>query len=113
MGESPIENIRRFLALGPIHLKVHRPPSPPHWRTGQKPLEMDNSFGAQIRRMRVALYMFQADLAKAIGVSAVTMSKWERNINRPSRRMRKKLRDYFEQRLVQSPKSDVAYRERH
>lgn len=96
MNISYVENIRRVLAFGSVRLTVRRIPDPAHWRSGQQIPGAPESFGAQIRRQRLELRLFQADLAKALGVSSVIVSNWERGINQPSRRTRKRLRDYLE-----------------
>lgn len=43
-----------------------------------------SDFGTALRHHRKHTYGDQANLADAIGVSQMTVSRWERNIDRPS-----------------------------
>jgi transcriptional regulator with XRE-family HTH domain len=38
----------------------------------------------------------QADLAKAIGVTALSVSNWERGTPKPSRRMMKRIQEFLD-----------------
>jgi DNA-binding transcriptional regulator YiaG len=96
MNISYLENIRRVLAFCSIRLTVRRIPYPAHWRSRQQIPGAPECLGAQIRRQRRELRLFQDDLAKALGVSVFIVSNWERGVNQPSRRTRKRLRDYLE-----------------
>lgn len=47
---------------------------------------MDNrpAWALRLERVRTANGMSQADLARNLNVSAMTLSRWERGLNRPS-----------------------------
>lgn len=55
-----------------------------------------NCFGGIIYALRKSRYLTQEQLAEQLGVSAVTISKWERNETMPSLELLCKLADYFE-----------------
>ena len=80
-----LENIALLLSLQTVHIKVPRMPYPPHWKAGQRLSKPPQSLGDQIRKHRLELHWLQADLAKAIGVHAVSVSNWERRTSAPSR----------------------------
>lgn len=82
-------------AAGPVHAKVPWTPYPQHWRSGQR--ESTHSLGAQLKRRRLELHLFQADLAKTLGVSAVSISNWERGATQPSGRIQRKICNLLKQ----------------
>jgi transcriptional regulator with XRE-family HTH domain len=95
--QSPhLENIALLLSLQTVHIKVPRIPYPPHWKTGQRLSESQQSLGDQIRMHRLELHWLQADLAKAIGVHVVSISNWERGIASPSRRVVKRIQKFLD-----------------
>jgi DNA-binding transcriptional regulator YiaG len=95
MDLACIRNIRLMLAAGPIHSKVHRTPHPPFWRSNQRLPNEPRSVGKQIKMRRLEFHIFQAEVAKAFGVSPVCVSRWERGVSEPSRRFRKRIRDFL------------------
>jgi DNA-binding transcriptional regulator YiaG len=97
MNIPRLENIRRVLALGAVHIRVPRIPYPPHWRSGQQLPGPPSSFGHQVKQQRLESHLLQADLAKALQVSVVSVSNWERGINQPSPRTRRKILDFLQQ----------------
>jgi transcriptional regulator with XRE-family HTH domain len=56
---------------------------------------LPQSIGTQLKRRRLELHLFQADLAKRLGVSAVSVSNWERGAIQPSRRIRARIREFL------------------
>lgn len=96
MNMPNLENIRRVLAVGAVHIKVTRIPYPPHWRSGQQLSDPPTALGHQVKQQRLELHLLQADLAKALQVSVVSVSNWERGINQPSRRTRRRIQDLSE-----------------
>ena len=96
MQSLHFENIALLLSLQTVHIKVPRIPYPPHWKTGQRLSESQQSLGDQIRMHRLELHWLQADLAKAIGVHVVSISNWERGIASPSRRVVKRIQQFLD-----------------
>ncbi len=97
MNLAHLKSIRRVLAVVPLHLKVPWTPYPPHWRSGQTVSNPPQSLGGQLKRQRLALHLFQADLAKRLGVSVVSLSNLERGISQPSRRVGRRIREFLAQ----------------
>ena len=94
-----LKNIHRLLLVGPVHIKAHWMPDPPHWRSGQIVTNPPHFLGEQLKQQRLKLRMFQADLAERFGVSVVSVSHWERGVREPSRRMRRSIREFLAQGL--------------
>ena len=90
-----LENIALLLSLQTVHIKVPRIPYPPHWKAGQRLPKVPQSLGDQIRKHRLELHWLQADLAKAIGVHAVSVSNWERRTSAPSRTVVKGIQGFL------------------
>ena len=98
MNPPQLKSIRRVLAIGPVQIKVPWTPYHPHWRrSGQTVSNLSHSLGAQIKQQRLTLRLFQADLAKRLGVSVVSISNWERGVSQPSRRFRRRIRAFLAQ----------------
>lgn len=74
MQISPMKNIRRFLAIRLLHRKVPWSPYPPQWRSDQIATDLPDHLGSQLNEQRLKLHLFQADLAKRLGVSVVSVS---------------------------------------
>jgi DNA-binding XRE family transcriptional regulator len=91
-----LENIHRLLELGPVYITVQRLAYPPHWRSGQRFTGSPQSIGFELWRKRMELRLLQAELAKGLGVSAVTISNWERGVSQPSRRIQRRIRGFLE-----------------
>jgi transcriptional regulator with XRE-family HTH domain len=108
MQSLHLENIALLLSLQTVHIKVPRIPYPPHWKAGQRLSTSPQSLGDQIRKHRLKLHWLQADLAKAIGAHAVSVSNWERGTSTPSRRMTKRIQEFFEYAPKPVPKSTQA-----
>jgi transcriptional regulator with XRE-family HTH domain len=66
------------------------------------------SLGDQIRKHRLELHWLQANLAKTIGVHAVSVSNWERGASTPSRRMMKRIQEFLDYTLKPVPESTPA-----
>lgn len=88
----PMKNIRRFLGIRPLHLKIPWSPYPPHWRSDQILTDLPDRLGSQLKQQRLNSHLFQADVAKILGVSVVSVSNWERGRSEPSRRTRRRIR---------------------
>jgi transcriptional regulator with XRE-family HTH domain len=96
MQSFHLKYISLLLSLQPVHIKVARIPYPPHWKPGQRVSKPPQSLGDRIRKHRLELHWLQARLAKAIGVSIVSVSNWERGACLPSRRMMKRIQGFID-----------------
>ena len=96
MQSLNLENIALLLSLQTVHIRVPRVPYPPHWKASQRLSKSPQSLGDQIRKHRLELHWLQADLAKTIGVNAVSVSNWERGTSTPPRRMMKRIQEFLD-----------------
>src|SRR5438105_1220619 len=94
MQPSKLTNIMRLLALCPLHITVRQRPYPRHWKSKQL-RTLRTSIGEQIRKHRLELHWRQADVARKLGVTTVSISDWERGVTTPSRRMAKKIENFL------------------
>src|SRR5712671_2480680 len=94
MQPSQLNNIS-LLLLRPVQIRVRRKPYPPHWKSNQRDPLLQGSIGKQIRKRRLEFHWLQEDVARKLGVSAVSISNWERGITTPSRRMTKRIQTFL------------------
>ena len=94
MQPSQLNNISRLL-LCPVHITIRRKAYPPHWKSNQQSTPVQESIGKQIRKHRLELHWLQADIARKLGVTTVSISNWERGIITPSRRMKKRIQNFL------------------
>src|ERR1700722_1814822 len=91
-----LKNVRLLLSLCPLHIsRPYRAP-PRHWKSNQKAPARPKTLGEQIKKHRLELRWLQRDVAAKIGISSPSISDWERGITSPSRRMKKKIREFLD-----------------
>jgi transcriptional regulator with XRE-family HTH domain len=108
MEPIQLENIALLLSLQKVHIKVPRIPYPPHWKAGQRLSQSPQSLGDKIKKRRLELHWFQADVAGVIGVHLVSVSNWERGISMPSRRMLTRIQEFLDYTPKPVPKDVTA-----
>jgi len=67
-----------------LQLKVSRLKYPCRWRYAQVVPKEANTIGDHLKRRRLRLHLFQADVAKLLGVDIGSVRKWEENISQPA-----------------------------
>jgi DNA-binding XRE family transcriptional regulator len=85
-------------------LEVSRDKYLPSFNRGIPVPKDPKTLGGHLRKRRLQLGLFQAQAARQLGVSTVTMSKWERDVLYPAWANQPKIKEY----LVFDPFNDPA-----
>jgi len=96
MPSINLKNLRILLSLGPVHTSTPRRLFPPHWKSNQRPPANPKTIGEKIKKYRLDHHWLQRDIAKKIGISATSVSNWERGITSPSRRRTKRIQEFLD-----------------
>src|ERR1022692_784384 len=96
MQSLQLQNMLLFLSLSPVHISRARLPYPRHWKSNQQIPLQPKTLGEEIKKHRLELHWLQADVAAKIGISSTSVSNWERGITSPSRRMKKRIREFLD-----------------
>jgi DNA-binding transcriptional regulator YiaG len=96
MQPLQFNNIMRFLALRPVQIKVRRQTYPRYWKSNQRLIARPKSIGEQIRKHRLESHLSQADVARMLEATAVSISNWERGNTTPSQRTRRKIQHFLD-----------------
>lgn len=60
-----------------------RPPHPNRWKCTQTIPTAPNTIGEHLKAKRLALHLFQSDVARVVGVHKGSIQNWERNVSSP------------------------------
>jgi transcriptional regulator with XRE-family HTH domain len=96
MPSINLKHLQTMLSLPPVHTSTPRHIFPPHWKSNQQTPTGPKTIGEKIKKHRLDHHWLQRDVAKKIGISSASVSNWERGITSPSRRMTKKIREFFD-----------------
>jgi len=78
-----------------LHVRVPRRPYPRLWNAAQAAPTEPKTIGDHLKRRRLALHLFQSDLAKLFGVDIMSIGNWENNSYDPSGANRKRIIAWF------------------
>ena len=68
-----------------LHLKAVIRPYPYRWKCTQSVPKVPKTLGEHLKRRRLELHLFQADLAKMLGVDVESIRNWENNTYQPTK----------------------------
>jgi DNA-binding XRE family transcriptional regulator len=86
MEISKITKLLSLLSPEQRTIRFRRRAYPLHWKSNQKVPCHLKTLGDHIKQQRLRLHLPQAELAKQLGVQAVTIYHWEHGVCDPSRR---------------------------
>jgi len=104
MPSIDLKHLRILLSLGPVYTSTPRHVFPPHWKSNQRTPANPKTIGEEIKKHRLDHHWLQRDVAKNIGASSTSVSNWERGVTSPSRRMKKKIREFLNSPPKPTPK---------